>query len=163
MGYTEEQIKTVAKELAEEKNAKLLRRLQVVSWLMKGKTHAEVIELTGFCQKSLYNFMNNYANGGVNALQSKYKGGGSRKIAFDEEKRIFNSLLEKAKEGSFLRGAELQKKFEKEANVSYHQNNFYKVLNRHGWKKQVPRGRHPKKASDEAIEASKKYTLRSVS
>ena len=162
MVYVEEQIQKIAKEMAEEKDVRVLKRLQVVSWVMKGKTHAEVIELSGFCQKSIYNFMNNYKDGGVKALKSNYKGGGSRKLKFDEEKKVFDSLLEKAKEGSFLRGTELQKAFEKETGVSYHKNNFYKVANRHGWRKQVPRGRHPKKASDEAIEASKKLTLLSL-
>ena len=30
------------------------------------------------------------------------------------------------------------------------------VLERHGWRKVMPRSKHPQKASDEAIEASKK-------
>jgi len=162
MVYTEEQIQKIAKELAEEKNAKVLKRLQVVSWWMKGKTDVEIVELSGFCRSSIYNFVRNYNAGGVKALKSKYKGGGSRKLALDAEKRVLDSLLEKAKVGTFLRGAELQRAFEKCAGVTYHENNFYKVLNRHGWKKQVPRGRHPKKASDEAIEASKKLTLLSL-
>ena len=33
---------------------------------------------------------------------------------------------------------------------------IYSVLHRHGWRKIMPRSRHPKKASEEAIEASKK-------
>ena len=33
---------------------------------------------------------------------------------------------------------------------------IYCVLKRRGWRKVMPRSRHPKKASDEAIEASKK-------
>ena len=33
---------------------------------------------------------------------------------------------------------------------------IYAVLHRNGWRKTMPRSRHPKKASDEAIEASKK-------
>ncbi|MBR4040361.1 MAG: winged helix-turn-helix domain-containing protein [Clostridia bacterium] len=32
---------------------------------------------------------------------------------------------------------------------------IYYVLHRHGWRKIMPRSRHPKKASEEAIEASK--------
>ena len=33
---------------------------------------------------------------------------------------------------------------------------IYRVLHRHGWRKIMPRSRHPKKATPEAIEASKK-------
>jgi len=163
MVYTEEQIKKIAKELAEEKDAKVIKRLQVVSWRMNGKTDAEIMEWSGFCRKSIYNFFNDYNDGGVNALRSQYVGGNCRKLPFKKEKQILDELLGKAKEGSFLRGPELQREFEEKAGVTYHENNFYKVLKRHGWRKQVPRGRHPKKASDEAIEASKKLTLQLAS
>ncbi|MDE7249890.1 MAG: winged helix-turn-helix domain-containing protein, partial [Lachnospiraceae bacterium] len=33
---------------------------------------------------------------------------------------------------------------------------IYCVLKRHGWRKVMPRSRHPKKASEEVIETSKK-------
>lgn len=36
---------------------------------------------------------------------------------------------------------------------------IYYVLKRHGWRKVMPRSKHPNKASDEVIEASKKLTL----
>ena len=35
---------------------------------------------------------------------------------------------------------------------------IYFVLHRHGWRKVMPRSKHPKKASDEEIAASKKLT-----
>lgn len=35
-------------------------------------------------------------------------------------------------------------------------NAIYYLLHRHGWRKVMPRSKHPKKASDEAIEAYKK-------
>ena len=38
---------------------------------------------------------------------------------------------------------------------------IYMLLERHGWRKIMPRSKHPQKASDEAIEASKKLTLES--
>lgn len=33
---------------------------------------------------------------------------------------------------------------------------IYRVLHRYGWRKIMPRSRHPKKASEEVIETSKK-------
>ena len=35
---------------------------------------------------------------------------------------------------------------------------IYYVLHRHNWRKIMPRSKHPKKASEEAIAASKKLT-----
>jgi len=37
---------------------------------------------------------------------------------------------------------------------------IYYVLSRHGWRKVMPHSKHPNKASDGAIKASKKLTLR---
>jgi len=37
----------------------------------------------------------------------------------------------------------------------------YFLLERHGWRKIMPRSRHPKKASEDAIKVSKKSTLES--
>ena len=36
---------------------------------------------------------------------------------------------------------------------------IYRMLKRHGWRKVMPRSKHPKKANEEAIEASKKLKL----
>jgi hypothetical protein len=36
---------------------------------------------------------------------------------------------------------------------------IYMVLKRHGWRSVTPRSKHPKKANDGAIEASKKLKL----
>ena len=43
----------------------------------------------------------------------------------------------------------------KETGNSY----IYTMLKRNGWRKVMPRAKHPKKADDEAIEASKKLTI----
>ena len=40
---------------------------------------------------------------------------------------------------------------------------IYRVLHRHGWRKVMPRSRHPKKASEEVIATSKKKITKSQS
>ena len=35
---------------------------------------------------------------------------------------------------------------------------IYMLLKRHGWRKVMPRAKHPKKADEEVIQASKKLT-----
>ena len=50
--------------------------------------------------------------------------------------------------------------YEEKVGHSIGKGQIYKVLNRHGWRKVLPRSKHPNKASDEAIEASKKLTVR---
>ena len=102
-------------------------------------------------------------DGGVDALKSKNKGGNNRHLSFKDEEKAIADFAEKAKEGKFVRVSEMQEEFSKRTGVSYSTNAFYDLLHRHGWRKVKPRGRHPKKASDEAIETSKKLTLLSWS
>jgi transposase len=61
-----------------------------------------------------------------------------------------------ATEGKFVRIAEIKQAFEEMSGVKYKSSGFYKLLKRHDWRKVMPRGKHPKKASEEAMEASKK-------
>ena len=52
----------------------------------------------------------------------------------------------------------IKRAYEAIAGSSKSHGQIYKVLKRHGWRKIKPRSRHPKKASPEAIEASKKLS-----
>ncbi len=53
--------------------------------------------------------------------------------------------------------SEIKKEYDK-AVVRDTGTQIYNVLHRHNWRKVMPRSQHPKKAIDEAIEASKKLT-----
>lgn len=157
--FTKEQINEVSKALAEEKNLEVHKRLQALSWLMEGKSLDEVVALSKIKFRSLQRIRANYVDSGLEGLKSKNKGGNSRKISRKREAEILENFKERANKGEFLRGTSLQAEFEKEAGATWHENNFYKILNRHGWRKVMPRSKHPNKASDETIEVSKKLTL----
>lgn len=47
--------------------------------------------------------------------------------------------------------------------TGFHNSQIYFVLHRHGWRKVMPCSKHPKKASDEEIAASKKLMIQSES
>jgi transposase len=158
MGYTIEQIKEVERSLSAEKNVRVYRRLQVLLWHMRGKSEKEVAEITGVSVWQVFAVKRKYKYGGISALKVKYVGGNSRKLSLAEEKEELGKLVEQAKNGVYLRGAELQKTFENATGTSYHSSAFYRLLERHGWGKKVPRGQHPKKASAEDLESSKKLT-----
>ena len=51
---------------------------------------------------------------------------------------------------------EMSADYEKQVGHSISVAQIYRVLHRHGWRKVMPRSKHPKKAAPEAIEASKK-------
>ena len=50
---------------------------------------------------------------------------------------------------------EIEAAYEKQVGHRISNSQIYRVLYRHGWRKIMPRSRHPKKASEEVIETSK--------
>ena len=158
MEYTIEQIEEIEKALSAEKNVRVFKRIQVLLWRMRGKSEKEVAELTGVSLWQVFAIKRKYREGGISALKVKYIGGNSRKLSVEEEEKQLGELIEQAKQGVYLRGSELQKAFEESTGTRYHSSTFFRLLERHNWSKKVPRGQHPKKASDEDIESSKKLT-----
>jgi len=157
--FNETQIQDARTALQQEKDVDVFKRLQVVNWLIQGISRDEIIQKSGFSIASINRFRRNFKKQGVAGLRNKYVGGNNRYLTREEEAKLLKSLTESAKTGTFVRVKELKAQFEKAAGVTYHLHPFYRVLERNGWRAVVPRPKHPKKASDEAIEASKKLTL----
>ena len=63
-----------------------------------------------------------------------------------------------AEAGKIVEVSEIKKAYDKLIGHETGHGQIYNVLHRHGWRKTKPRSRHPKKASEEAINASKKLT-----
>ena len=79
-------------------------------------------------------------------------------LASEEESKLLDSFAEKAELGQIIEVKEIKAAYEEKVGHSIGGGQIYGVLARHGWRKVMPRSRHPKKADDEAIEASKKLT-----
>ena len=158
--YTKEQVKELETAVREgDSDNKYFKRLQAVSWRAGGRTIKEIAELSGYNRSSVLRLCANYMQGGLKALRAQYVCN-NRKLSYADEAATLEKLSESATVGKYVRASELLQQFEAITGVSYQIDAFYRLLWRHGWRKVMPRGQHPKKASDEAIEASKKLTLR---
>ena len=82
-------------------------------------------------------------------------------MSIEEEAQFLEQFREKAEEGQVLDIHEIRAAYEKEAGHSIGCAQVYRVLHRHGWRKVMPRSKHPKRASEEVIETSKKLTPKS--
>jgi transposase len=97
---------------------------------------------------------------GLEGLQKDgRKGGNKQKVSTVQELVFLTSYVEDAKAGKIITTKDLWLDYQEEFNVTMTRNAFYKLLDRHNWRKIIPRQEHPKKASDAEIEASKKLTL----
>ena len=64
----------------------------------------------------------------------------------------------KAAAGQIVEVSEIKSVYQEKVGHTISSGQIYYVLKRHNWRKIKPRSRHPKKASPEVIEASKKLT-----
>ena len=76
----------------------------------------------------------------------------------EEEAAFLSAYKELAEQGQIIETGEIKRSYEEKTGHRIGKGQIYRVLKRHGWRKVMPRSKHPNKASDEAIEASKKLT-----
>lgn len=76
----------------------------------------------------------------------------------DEENVIISEFEDKAEKGSVVTANDIKKAFDKKRGKDTGRGYIYMVLARHNWRMVMPRSKHPNKASDEEIAASKKLT-----
>jgi transposase len=160
MRYSEEQIREVSEALDAEQCLATHKRLQILLWRMEGKSGKEVAALSGADRTTIWRICDSYKQHGLAGVPYRYKGGNRRKLTVKKESEILQALSEQAEGGQFVRSYELQAEFEKRANKQYDSSTFSRLLQRHNWRKVVPRGRHPKAADEATCEAAKKLTFR---
>ena len=80
-------------------------------------------------------------------------------MSVEEEAEILAPFKERAAKGELVSVSEITRAYQDKVDHPISSGQIYYVLHRHGWRKVMPRSKHPKKASDEEIAASKKLTL----
>ena len=76
-----------------------------------------------------------------------------------EEEEILAGFKAKAEAGQVVIAKDIKEAFDKKLGRDTGRGYIYMLLERHGWRKVMLRSKHPKKASKEAIEASKKLNV----
>jgi transposase len=127
---------------------------------LEGYKNAEISLITGYSKSRISALVCIYANEGIDYFKnSNYKGGNNRNLSFEEEVELLKQFEEKANSGQIITVQEIENAYEEKVGHEIGSGQIYKVLKRHGWRKVMPRSQHPNKASEEAIEASKKLAL----
>jgi transposase len=157
---SQERLDELKQAFASQKvGSKLFVRLQAVKLCCEGMSTADIAALTKYTTRQVNNIYLAFLERGIEGLTPK-KPKPRNKLTVEKESEYLAKLAEKAAEGKFVRVAEMQAEFEALSGVKYGTRVFYKVLQRHGWRKVKPRGQHPNKVSEEEITSSKKLTSR---
>lgn len=103
-----------------------------------------------------------YCKSGIDALMGGKFGGNRRNMSFESETQFLAKFETIASKGQLIEISEIEQEYEKQVGHSIGGSQIYRVLQRHGWRKIMPRSKHPNKASEEAIGALKKLTVESM-
>lgn len=86
-----------------------------------------------------------WAKEGEALFDLKSRGGRHHQnLSPQEEEALLAPFIEQAHAGALLQVAQVQQAYEQRIGKSVAQSTIYRLLARHGWRKVVPRPRHPK-------------------
>ena len=159
--FSEEQHEEIKKARKQNRDKQTDKRLQVLELRCEGKGLDEIANITEFHRSHVSNLIRKYFEEGLQAVSEKHYLGNRRNMSVEEEAVLLEQFREKAEQGQMLDIHEIRDAYEKKAGHSIGCAQVYRVLHRHGWRKIMPRSKHPKKASEEVIETSKKLTPKS--
>ena len=159
--YTDEDRAIISKARKENQNKRVEKRLQALELRAEGKSANEVAAVTGFHPAYLTQLSRKYQQGGIEAITGNHYNGNRRNMSYEEEAAILEPYREKAEKGQLIEISEIKASYEQAVGHTIGGSQIYYVLKRHGWRKVMPRSRHPKKAREEVIETSKKLKLNS--
>ena len=74
----------------------------------------------------------------------------------EEEAALLEPYREQAIKGQIIEVSEIKASYDQTVGHTIGGSQIYYVLHRNGWRKVMPRSKHPKNASEEVIETSKK-------
>lgn len=153
---SQSQLQEIEAARKKNRNKNVERRLYVLVMRAEGKSLEEISEKTGYHISTASKLVARYMRDGISAIAENHYKGNRRNMSFEEEAAILAPFIERAERGELVDIKEIAAAYQKAVPHKISDTQIYYVLHRHGWRKIMPRSRHPKKASEEAIEASKK-------
>jgi transposase len=139
------------------------KRLWAVQLRGEGMKNPKIAEKLDTSAKVVSRWVSAYSKGGIPALMGGNFGGNRRNMSFEKETQFLAEFEMRANKGQLVEISEIRQAYEKLVGHSIGSGQIYRVLQRHSWRKVMPRSKHPNRASDEAVEASKKLTFESKS
>ena len=149
-----------AREKNRDKNVE--KRLEVLELRAEGLRNKEISEKTGFHTQYITVLVSRYKANGLTSITENHYHGNRRNLSYEEEAAILEPFCQAARAGKMVSVRGIKTAYQEAVGHSIGTGQIYYVLRRHGWRKIMPRSRHPKKASEEVIETSKKLKPESV-
>jgi transposase len=127
--------------------------------LMSPRKAEEIARDTGVSVTTVRRVISTYNRLGLAAIETPGKGGRRHEyMSVEQERSFLQPFFARVAQGEIATAEEIQRAFEAEVKHEVHISSIYRLLDRHGWRKLVPRPRHPKANPEE--QAAFKKTLR---
>jgi transposase len=121
-------------------------RIQMVLLRESGMTQPAIAEAMGVSLSTVNRAHMAYDGGGIKALKPKPIGGRQREnITLSEEKALLAGFAKAAGAGEMLNIHDLKATYEQAIGHPTSNSTIYNLLDRHGWRKLMPRPFHPKR------------------
>lgn len=155
---SENQLKEIIAKRKENQDKQADKRLWAVQLRGEGMVNPEIAKKLDTSPAVVSHWVSAYCNKGIGALLRGKFGGNRRNMSYEAEAEFLSSFEKCARDGKIVEISDIKQAYEALVGHSIGGSQIYRVLHRHGWRKIMPRSQHPNKASEEAIEASKKLT-----
>jgi transposase len=122
-----------------------------------GSSAAQIAQLLGWSTATVHVLHSRWAREGDAIFDLRGRGGRRHQhLTPEQEAELLAPFVERADAGGMLTVAEIQRAYEQRLGKAVAPSTIYRLLQRHGWRKVVPRPRHPK--ADVAAQAAFKET-----
>ena len=154
---TEMEYEAIKSKEAETKDKNVSRRLRVLMLRYEGKKVREIAEMLNLHKVSITQMCQRYREQGLEEYaRNKYESH-DRLLSKEKETEVLERFTTEA--GKQVTAKEIKAALDEACGRDTGTVYVYNVLKRQGWKKKMPRSRHPKAANEEACEASKKLRV----
>jgi transposase len=122
-----------------------------------GSSAAQIAQLLGWSTATVHVLHSRWAKEGDAIFELRGRGGRRHQhLSVERERALLAPFVERAQAGGMLTVSEIQQAYEEHTGMQVAPSTVYRLLDRHGWRKVVPRPRHPK--ADVAAQAAFKKT-----
>jgi transposase len=122
-----------------------------------GSSATEIAQLLGWSTATVHVMHSRWAREGEAIFEVGRRGGRRHQyLTQEQETALLAPFVERAEAGGMLVVADIQQAYQERTGRAVARSTVYRLLERHGWRKVVPRPRHPK--ADIAAQAAFKKT-----
>lgn len=121
------------------------RWLIIYQALVDPREAAQIAKHCGVSTATVHQLISAYNRRGVAAVETPGKGGRRNQyLTLEQEQEFLAPFFAQAQAGTIATAAQIKRAFEARVGQEVAETTIYRLLDRHGWRKLVPRPAHPK-------------------